>query len=290
MRLEDALPVLFFCAAPVLVIGIAFVANQIQRRRITENWRMLASRTGLVMEPGSFMTMPSISGTFQGRPARVYTYTVSHGRSSTRYTAASLQVKNPGSLVFEVRRENLFDSIGKALGAQDVQIGVEDFDRQFLIKSQPESLARDLLGMDSNLRSIIAAIPNVNITYGGSTILYKQTGLNTDADLLYRIFDTLSHVADAIEGGAREETPKEGFEEEPPEKDKEFQNDPFYQKKTPAASYPDPYQKQPISPQAYDPFAPPKSTVNVRLYVIAAVIAIDLAITAAVLVYFLMKR
>jgi hypothetical protein len=321
MDWDALLGISFSCGLPIVFIGFAIVVGYLTRQKTVAGWTALAQRAGLTIEPGNFLSMPSASGVFQGRSARLWTYTVSHGKSSTRYTAISFNVRNPNNYVLKLRRQTAFDSIGKAFGSQDIEIGDTAFDQQFIIQSTPDSLARDLLGGDSTLREAIRRVPQGGIEYSGSQILYKQTGLETDEGKLYGIFEAVSRLADTVEGATPSERSFEGFdtpESEPeaappseaePEPESAFagksafgdesqfgDKDQYggvneYGSGDPHDSWSnDPfYQKK--STEQFDPFGPPPGAKpNYRNLIIALVIVADLLCMGAFAFYYFVLR
>src|SRR5688572_11049878 len=86
------LPIAFFAVAIVIIV----VSTANMRRNITEGWGSLAQRTGLTLtpinSPGLWMgfNVPELRGDFEGRAVKLWTYTVRHGKSSTRYTAMQM--------------------------------------------------------------------------------------------------------------------------------------------------------------------------------------------------------
>jgi len=51
----------------------------------------------------------------------------------------------PASADLLIVKESAATRLGKALGTTDVQLGSEEFDREYLIKTQDESFARNVL-------------------------------------------------------------------------------------------------------------------------------------------------
>jgi hypothetical protein len=305
------LPIAFFAVAIVIIV----VSTAAMRRNINEGWGSLAQRTGLTLEEvgpstpfGRFGT-PEVRGDFEGRAVKLWTYTVRHGRSSTRYTTMQMSLKNPSNYKLSIRRQTGLDGIGKALGMQDIEIGDAEFDREFVIKSTPETVAKALFGGGSMVREAVRRVPRGGIEINGATMIYKQTNLLTDSEALYNILNSLREIANAIEDTSSGE--REGFagdrtfqeEEVKPESiwgdksnfgdkdeygtkdsygaddvDPSYTNDPFYQKKP----QPDLYGKAPN-----DPFGPPPTAqTNWKPILIGAFILFDLICFGAIAFYF----
>ena len=84
------------------------------------------------------------------------THTVSTGKSSTTYTRARCQARLNMPFRFALFRENAFTRIGKMLGMQDLHAGNPDIDRQFIVKSDNESMIRSLLIDPAVYRPLLA--------------------------------------------------------------------------------------------------------------------------------------
>jgi len=91
---------------------------------------------------------------------------------------------------------------------QDVQIGDEDMDRRFIIKSKPENFAASLLTA-GGLRQKLLEARSLNIELDGRELHFEQIGLLTNVDYLRSVFDLLSDVAGAVErmGGSGFDAP-----------------------------------------------------------------------------------
>jgi len=61
---------------------------------------------------------------------------------------------------FTVHRKGIFSDIGKWFGMQDIEIGDEAFDRDFILKSNVEWKLRELLG-GSRIRELISRQPQI---------------------------------------------------------------------------------------------------------------------------------
>jgi hypothetical protein len=62
------------------------------------------------------------------------TYTVSTGKSSTTFTRMRAPYINKDGFRFTIYRKNIFSTVGKLFGMQDIEIGIPTFDEKFIIK------------------------------------------------------------------------------------------------------------------------------------------------------------
>ncbi len=288
--LSDLLSFLFPLGIILLVSAISIGAAVLTRQRLQRQWSDLASRAGLSMEGGSALAMPSVVGTYRGRPIRLHTYTRSHGRSSTRYSAINLTVSNPAGGSLSLRRERWYDSVGQALGMEDIQIGDALFDQRFRIASRPPEFAVRVFQGNEPLRSALMQAPPVQIELQGGMLHHRQTGLETNTDRLMALFDVMSSLADAVErAGAgefevREEVRVAAAEEEAEETAKPV----FASDVSPAEK---PAREEPFGQfgagGSYDPFARPRQGLSdeTRRVLIIAFLAFDCLVVMGVLAY-----
>lgn len=179
-----------------IVIGIVYWQRQNQRRA----WGELAALTGLQMEEGSWWTPARVTGTYRGRSLTLDTFTRGSGKHRHTYTRVTLFVNNTANVYLALYEENLFTKIGKFFGMEDVQVGDEDIDRRFRIKSKPETFAAKVM-LNSQLRGQLLEARQLNVEADGREITFEQLGLLTETDYLKFIFDLLSSLADQVERG-----------------------------------------------------------------------------------------
>jgi len=141
------------------VVAIAFAArHERERRRI---WKGLALARGLDFRdatgPWYRPTAASMEGLHEGVEVRVDTHTTGSGKQKHTWTRVTTRLPRPLAGKVVVTRRNLFSSIGKLVGMQDVEVGAREFDEQLIVQSQPEPLARSVLVDD--VRAAILAFP-----------------------------------------------------------------------------------------------------------------------------------
>ncbi|MCC6510043.1 MAG: DUF3137 domain-containing protein [Pirellulaceae bacterium] len=125
----------------------------------------------------------------------------------TRFRAAYV---NPDQFRFRVTRRGVLNSLGKLFGAQDVQIGYADFDRDFIIKGNSESKLKALFA-NERLRQLLSAQPDVHFEvqddegwlgpdYPANTdaLLFMVKGVVDDVTRLKNLFDLLAETLDQL--------------------------------------------------------------------------------------------
>ncbi|MBL8684704.1 MAG: hypothetical protein JNK05_36345 [Myxococcales bacterium] len=176
--MEEVLPGLF----GLLVMG-AFVAffvwlirfsmrAEAERQRI---WATFAAQNGLTFSPPSGpwynKRAATIHGTAEGVSCTLDTYVVSTGKSATSYTRLRAMALQPMPLDARVYRETVFGAIGDLLGAQDVTVGDEAFDKACVVKANREDLVRQWLHQP--LRSAYMHF-SFSFENRGGALVYRQ--------------------------------------------------------------------------------------------------------------------
>lgn len=128
---------------------------------IREIWHKLCQEIG-----GDFVE----GGAWQGDKVEVkhghWTITldifhVHTGKVPVPFTRLRAAYVNPDQFRFRVTRRGLFSGLGKLLGMQDVQVGYEKFDHDFVIKGNNESKLKALFA-NEQLRTLLMVQPEVH--------------------------------------------------------------------------------------------------------------------------------
>lgn len=159
-------------------------------------WTRLAAEIGGQFNDGSWGLARSVSARLGGYDIVLDTFTVSTGKSSATYTRLRAPFANARGLRFNLHRASIFTGLAKALGKQDIEIGVADFDKDFVIQANDEQRARELLG-DPALRAMIQAHPRVTIGIE-----------DTDGSLFGGAYGPLVDALSFVEGGVIRDVPR----------------------------------------------------------------------------------
>ena len=155
-----------FIPIVILLIGlVAFFAYQ-HHQRTLETWRRVAGQLGLRAQAGSGFSKPVITGTLNGLPVKIDTYTQRSGNNSTTYTRYQVQYPSPG-FSFRLKREGgIATLIGKFFGVEDVQVGDPMFDGAFKVKTSDSSRLTALMtpSVRSGLVRLMASYPTAVIS------------------------------------------------------------------------------------------------------------------------------
>lgn len=95
-----------------------------------------------------------------GRVVKFGTYTRGSGKNSTSYIYVAVALPGSEGKTLSLGTEGIFSKIGKALGGQDVQTHDPNFDDKFVIKSNDETYARNIL--NSSVRAEFTQLYSVS--------------------------------------------------------------------------------------------------------------------------------
>jgi hypothetical protein len=187
-----------------------------------EIWRQLCTETGADYVQGGFWKGDRVQVTHNEWTVTLDTYAVSTGKTTLIFTRLRAPYVNPDHFRFTIYRRGLFSDIAKWLGMQDVEVGYEDFDRDFIIKGTEEGKLRALFD-NPKLRELVAAQPQIHLTVkdddGGwgaafpadtDELCFHVCGIIKDVERLKLLFELFAETLDQLcrIGSAYERAPK----------------------------------------------------------------------------------
>jgi hypothetical protein len=187
-----------------------------------EIWQQFCAQTGANFVPGGFARTDKIEATHGPWTVTLDTFAVSTGKSTIIYTRMRAPYVNPDGFRFTVYRTGIFTDIGKWFGMQDVSVGYEDFDRDFVIKGNSEEKLRRLFFSDK-VRQLISAQPAIwfsvkddegklwgeNFPEGVDELYFQVVGVIKDIERLKLLYDLFAETLDELcrMGSAYEQAP-----------------------------------------------------------------------------------
>ncbi len=186
-----------------------------------EIWRQLSEEINGDMVDGGFWKGNRVEGRHNNWIIYLDTYTVSTGKSSITYTRMRAPFINKDNFFFKIYNSGFFSDIGKAFGMQDIEVGYEDFDRDYVIQGNYQNLVIKLFS-NPEIRELITYQPRVKLeikksegifgpafTENEGELYFLVTGVIKDIDLLKKLFELFSEVLDELEliGSASGEAP-----------------------------------------------------------------------------------
>ena len=125
-----------------------------------EIWRRLSEEVGGTFVDGGFWKDDKVEVAHGDWTVTLDRYVVSTGKVTVVYTRMRAPYVNPDGFRFSVYRAGLFSGIGKLLGMQDIEVGHEPFDTDFVVKGNDESKVRRLFSNPA-IRDLVAAQPEI---------------------------------------------------------------------------------------------------------------------------------
>lgn len=175
-----------------------------------EIWRKLSDELGAPFVEGGWCKADRVEARHGEWAVTLDTYTQSTGKSTIVYTRMRAPYVNPDGFRFTIYRRGPFSSVGKLLGMQDVEIGDEVFDRDFIIKGNDEAKLRHLFSNPA-LRELIRIQPAIHLSvkddegwFGPKfpenvdVLTFAVVGVIKDVDRLKAIYDLFAETLDAL--------------------------------------------------------------------------------------------
>lgn len=175
-----------------------------------ELWQLFSEQTGSEFVAGSLLKTDKVVHRYRGWTITLDTYAVSTGKSSTTYTRIRAPFVSVGGFRFSIYRSGLFSELGMFLGFQDVEIGSEEFDKDFVVKSNCDEIVRALLS-DAGLRDLILAQPRFDLKikddegwFGANfpedvdMLYFSVPGVIRDVEQLKQLFEIFSEMLNRL--------------------------------------------------------------------------------------------
>ena len=175
-----------------------------------EIWRQLSAEIDARYVDGGFAKSDKVVATHGEWTVTLDTYAVSTGKAVIVFTRMRAPYVNPSGFRFNIYRHGLFSEIGKWLGMQDVAIGDEAFDRDFVIQGTDAQKLQELFS-SAKLRELLAAQPDVHFSVkddegwfgptfpaGVDELCFVVTGVVKDTERLKRLYDLFAETLDQL--------------------------------------------------------------------------------------------
>jgi hypothetical protein len=176
-----------------------------------EVWKQLSKEINVNYIEGSFFKGPRIEYKHNNWTIYLDTYTVSTGKSSITYTRMRVPFINLKKFLFKVYRKGAFSNIGKALGMQDIEIGYDYFDNDYIIKGNDEGLLRRLF-QNHNMRNLIEKQSKILLEIkdnegrfgpkfndNESELYFVVVGVIKDKERIKNLFELFVNIIDELE-------------------------------------------------------------------------------------------
>ena len=191
-------PIILFVIFGSMITGGVLLLYFMNRSKTQNTWSEFAGKNGLSYMPPGFLETGygTVTGSYQGRAVSFFT------RSNNRvtWTYISFKVNNPQGIVLYLAAKGVEGDIAKTLlGTQDISIGIPDFDRKFIIQSNPVDLASRVLIGNAELRAEIMAIAPWELQFKDQYATCRILGPKQEIATLEKLFRFTNNFAEAIE-------------------------------------------------------------------------------------------
>jgi len=185
-----------FTIAIVVIVVAAFI---IQRQQRDNAWKQLATDVGGEFISGGAFRASKVQAHIKQWTLTLDTYTLSAGDSTTTFTRLRSGLQNKVGLQFKLFREGLVGKLDKALGGQDIEIGVPDFDDAFVIQGSDPARMQALL-TDVKIRQLIQGQRSITLTLKGDELRFEASGVIKDIPRLKSLFELFGELLNRLEG------------------------------------------------------------------------------------------
>lgn len=131
---------------------------------------------------------PKIEGELMNRPFSLRLYQQGSGKNKRFYTELNYGLENKYEYTLEVYKERIWSKIGKVVGMQDIEIGDPPFDSTFVVKSNDDYFATEVLKSQQSKDCFKMILNSMDGSFklDGPKLSYKQLGLiRNDRDRVF---------------------------------------------------------------------------------------------------------
>ena len=175
-----------------------------------EIWRQLSAEMPADFVEGGFLKSDKVQATHGQWIVTLDKYVVSTGKVTVVYTRMRAPYVNPDGFRFKVYRKGVFSDLGKMLGMQDVEVGMPDFDRDFIIKGSDEGKLRQLFA-NPKIRELISGQKDIDFSVkddegwfgptfpeGVDELAFLVVGLIKDVERLKHLYELFGETLDEL--------------------------------------------------------------------------------------------
>ena len=186
-----------------------------------EIWRQLSAEIDARFVEGGFWKGDKVQSTYGEWTLTLDSYAVSTGKVVVVYTRMRAPYVNPEGFRFTIYRRGIFSDIAKWYGMQDVNLGYEPFDRDFIVKGTHEERLRQLFS-NPRIRELIEIQPEIHLTVkddegwfgpsfpeGVDELSFHVAGVIKDVERLKSLYELFAETLDQLcrIGSAYERSP-----------------------------------------------------------------------------------
>jgi hypothetical protein len=196
---------IYVLAGFLVFIIFLTIFSDLKRKLSRLEFQKLAKKLNLECDaPTGFLAkFPEIKGTYKDMPVRIYMFTEKIGEGKTRviriHTGIEVKFNGQKEYKLDIYEEGFFSRIFKAFGMQDIVIGNEKFDKEYIIKTNSEDMTKQILTNDICNELLYMADKKFAFGFGikNGTLYYDEAKSITSenrAEWFERILNLLSAI------------------------------------------------------------------------------------------------
>lgn len=193
---QSLFPVLYVFII-IITIVLVIVLSLWRYRTIKRLMEQQATkRSGTVV--GTFL-LPLLKFSYRALPVLVTSVPGSKYRHAKTEVSVTLFKPVPGNLT--IRKESVSTRLGKAWGTADVQLDSDEFDREFLIKTEDEAFARNVVNFTIQNKLLEMKQEKPRITLEGTRLTVQvprvvktDEGYDQLLDLAFAVVDRIQEL------------------------------------------------------------------------------------------------
>ncbi|MCK5757708.1 MAG: DUF3137 domain-containing protein [Clostridiales bacterium] len=173
---------------------------------LKEVWQQLAVEVNASYVKGGFAKSARVEKSYNNWIILLDTYTVNTGKSSVTYTRMRVPYIRENDIQFKLSRKNIFSGIGRMFGMPLIETYDYDFDDEFVLKGNDETVIKEIFQNQSikdmikfQKRLILKVKPyKVKKSLTDSELYFQMTGVLKDMDKLKSLFNLFSALMDEL--------------------------------------------------------------------------------------------
>ena len=173
---------------------------------LKEVWQQLAVEVNAEYVKGGFAKSARVEKSYNNWTILLDTYTVNTGKSSVTYTRMRVPYIRENDIQFKLSRKNVFSGIGRMFGMPLIETYDYDFDDEFVLKGNDETVIKEIFLNQSikdmikfQKRLILKVKPyKVKKSLTDSELYFQMTGVLKDMDKLKSLFNLFSALMDEL--------------------------------------------------------------------------------------------
>lgn len=158
-----------------------------------EVWNQLSNEINADMVDGGFWKGNRVEARHNQWTIYLDTHTVSTGKSTITYTRMRAPFVDKDGFNFKIYKKGMFSDIGKMFGMQDIEVGFEEFDANYIIQGNDEYLVKKLFS-NYRIRQLIQEQPKIRLEIKKSEGIFGPTFSEEERELHFLVVGVIKNI------------------------------------------------------------------------------------------------